>query len=414
MAYMSEMLFIDLEKVIDTFDYRIELMNYVYTENVGDVTNAIKTFFVKCTYVVTSFFNDLVNIVKLYKQESYLQKKIEMIEELVAQDPSLGKIKITFSEPHDELGFKEELQIINNWIHEMSIVKDTRTFVLLQKFHMDSDANDKHYTVTVNKALEAAKNFEKEIEQTRDDLKKNLFDIQNRLLKMPEQRGIVEGFKQICKRFKDMILRKVYIMGNNFDVMLYNVKKYAKKIISEGESMVSVQEIKESTLTEIKKGSKKEKTIEINGKKFEVYTTNTRTCCISNELIIYIDKTFYNYPKSYQDAILAHEAGHYFNGHISNVGKIRDSKKDIRYIKTLSKKFDKITNQRWVEYQHGDNELLYLLTEIEADRFASFIAGKAAIKHALTDRFKDSLNFIDEPDISKYNNERMAIRTKLI
>ena len=124
-----------------------------------------------------------------------------------------------------------------------------------------------------------------------------------------------------------------------------------------------------------------------------------------------------------QRAIILHEIGHYEMGHFG-IHQLPDEVARLKQLEKDIKKFYRLTNEAYTQFIHNDDELVYLLIELEADRFAAKEVGKYGIATALNLHAKQIFkNTIaknpasmtkDEKLLVAYNQERMNLRNWMI
>ena len=166
-------------------------------------------------------------------------------------------------------------------------------------------------------------------------------------------------------------------------------------------------------------------TITFGNHTFELYMLPVEYVSCSNLMgnKIYADKTFFQMSKPMQRAIILHEIGHYEMGHFG-IHQLPDEVARLKQLEKDIKKFYRLTNEAYTQFIHNDDELVYLLVELEADRFAAKEVGKYGIAAALNLHAKQIFkNTIaknpasmtkDEKLLVAYNQERMNLRNWMI
>lgn len=137
---------------------------------------------------------------------------------------------------------------------------------------------------------------------------------------------------------------------------------------------------------------------------------------------VFVDQSFAKYPRAVQKAIIYHEIGHLANGHFGTVDKENDSI-DARRMAKQIQKYKWMVQKSPFKEEMDDDELIYILIESEADKYAAKYVGKRTIDTAIMVRMdRDLYSLIpkkkdvvtdQEELLIAFNEERMRFRAAL-
>ena len=137
---------------------------------------------------------------------------------------------------------------------------------------------------------------------------------------------------------------------------------------------------------------------------------------------VFVDQSFAKYPRAVQKAIIYHEIGHLANGHFGTVDRENDSIDARRMVKQIQKYKWMVSKSPFKE-EMDDDELIYILIESEADRYAAKYVGKRTIDNSIMVRMdRDLYTMIpkkkdkitdQEALLIAFNEERMRFRAAL-
>ena len=223
----------------------------------------------------------------------------------------------------------------------------------------------------------------------------------------------------VLNTIKDSIDKKFDIMVMNMEAMKYEMVRFINEDLDEASNKVVVNK-KEPSARKIMKTAELYDTITYGGDTYNIYKTTVSniSCFNYGGHDIYLDKDFFDLPKGYQLAILYHEIGHNVSGHFGVTKKelkkidipIEDEEKVLKRIKKDIKNFTFHESKRSI-YRHTKDdeyyeELLYILVELDADRFSIKNIGKRLMSNSLhdIDRNMAKGSSIDD-DMLAYNSE---------
>lgn len=137
---------------------------------------------------------------------------------------------------------------------------------------------------------------------------------------------------------------------------------------------------------------------------------------------VFVDQSFKEYPRAIQKAIIYHEIGHLANGHFGTLDKQNDTV-DARRMAHQVKKYKRMVSRSVFKEDMDDDELIYIMVESEADRYAAKFVGKKTVDASLKIRMDrhlvatipEDLNNVTDMEICQimYNQERNKFRAAL-
>ena len=137
---------------------------------------------------------------------------------------------------------------------------------------------------------------------------------------------------------------------------------------------------------------------------------------------VFVDQMFKEYPRAIQKAIIYHEIGHLANGHFGTLDKQNDTV-DARRMAHQVKKYKRMVSRSMFKEDMDDDELIYIMVESEADRYAAKFVGKKTVNASLKIRMDrhlvatipEDLNNVTDMEICQimYNQERNKFRAAL-
>lgn len=411
---------LDLYKLDNVFECEIDLYELEYlSENVVlDGFSLLKKILSKMIKIFLAYTKDIKEITTNYTTKIELKKNLKIIKKAVKTCPNLLKEKITFRLYVDfEKADNYYNTIVTNMSEHLRAISDVQLTNVIEGYDKyKADFFDKFVTINVSDAIDYVEKSIIELDGFINCQVKSLFDIKNILEEANNlEFNCATFFKCFIKKCRNELLRCSYILTLNVDDCIKGISKLVKKEVNEE---VKKYKYEVSTKKMIKK-SKFIKTIDAFGITFNIYETNYNqvSCCNIGGNDIYVNKNFFNQPKGMQNAILFHEFGHYINGDFNNRTLIKE-KNIIKGIQKDIKKFNKIVNKSSyydMKQLNDDTELIYLILELRADRFASKYVGKSLVSKSLIKRFDKELESWDVSDeLKKYNKFRMNLRTKMI
>ena len=419
------------------FEKQIDLLSLYqeeyYTESVGKTMERILV-------LLDQFFVNIKNVLSIHRKQkevdSYLKRlqrlkrtltKKEYNRMMIIQLPALG----------DARTVDDELQIIRNlWAiykikpgSELDKARTANLKNLVPPRGKEFERTRGHVYYTNLSWLEnMVTRCDEDLEKLEKQTKECLFDFD----KMQEQT------KE--KTLKDMSLVKflkasISVIKQHIICMFYNMESFIDGMKGSAHQMIDKETIRrihaydklkdKERIEKYEKNAKHIKTITVGEQNFELYQIDISnvSCYNRNGTHIYVDKSFFENSVAHQKAIIWHEIGHTMSGHFGLVkGNYPDEEKRIRQMKKDIIRFKRF--QKSAMFVHSEDELVYLLCEWEADRYAAKQVGKSNVRKSLMDDaevgffasiIKDPENITDkEAMILAYNKERMKLRTQLM
>ena len=279
---------------------------------------------------------------------------------------------------------------------------------------------DNWYTINVDTAATMYDVTIDNIDKSIKELKKSIYNFSTYVDKSNMDKSEKEEIIVIVlNTIKDSINKKFDIMVMNMEAMKYEMVRFINEDLDEASDKVVVNK-KEPSARKIMKTAELYGTITYGGDTYNIYKTTVSniSCFNYGGHDIYLDKDFFDLPKGYQLAILYHEIGHNVSGHFGLTKKelkkidipIEDEEKLLKRIKKDIKNFTFHESKRSI-YRHTKDdeyyeELLYILVELDADRFSIKNIGKRLMSNSLhdIDRNMAKGSSMDD-DMLAYNSE---------
>lgn len=413
--------YFEIEKLDNQFEMQLA-MEDVFSEGVSDIATKLKSKIKKLLGIFTKYFQDLKTVWKTYKDKRKLHKTIEVCKKAIQQNPKLANEKITFRSYG--LNIKEDIpdseyhKIAANLGQHILAKADERIGNLLEKYEWYVGLSDTFYTIKIKDAIKQMEWTEDSMEKLLDLSKDMLMDFNYYIRTAKEvDISIFHQVKKVMKKIQTKMSRCSNILMMNIEVTIDQLKSKGKKDIEETCKKVRRKELSDDTLI---KNAKHWKTLKFQGETYELYklTNDSIRCFNKKGHYIYLNKEFEKLSEPYQIAIVLHEIGHYNQGHFDNHRGVEDLSKKMKTIRKDVKKYDKLVKKtvfKDIDQIKEGEELLYVLVELEADRFASQFVGKRIMQKALTDSFDRELKKtnVTGEDL-EYNHFRMDLRTSML
>lgn len=291
------------------------------------------------------------------------------------------------------------------------------------------DDGNNIYTATLlhlgRLCVEQLKKYDMEIAE----LRTNLFSLKF-LLEQTEGKHIKDtGIAKFFEKVNAAIKQKCICMLFNIESFLFALKDSTYQIISKEAQERTRRYIKMERkggpkyFEWVQKNAEYVKSIYLDDLEFKIYKLPVKniSCFNMNGYSIYVDEDFFNHSIYFQKAIIYHEIGHYTAGHFG-IDHLPDENTLMIQMKKDIDRFKK--RIRGKAFKHGSNELIYLLVELEADRYAASKVGKRAFIRSIKTHSGNTYQYVipKNPDamtreerlLIAYNKERMVLRTQLI
>lgn len=417
---------LDIEKIDFKYEYNLKLldieMDYT-TEFVG--SEAIKKLKKGIKYLINLTYLSIEELKKINDNQAEklsIGKTIKVYELITKKYPDLSKEKVyirAYKDLKDNDKDYDKKIDHNLLVNVRELLNNPRNAYLLMNYNIDK-ATDGYYEIPLEDAVTQLKtyydNLIKETEEYKNDLKTLSRDIDK---VMSIDVDIFSGIKKLLMNVKEAVIRRTYIFYMNLDLLSYQIKHITEKHVENKAEEVVINIDSKEDIDKVKKSSEQVGTMQVGELTFNIYKTkyNNISCFNLGGHDIFVTNKFFNLPKGYQLAILYHEIGHTTSGHFFPL-EIQDDAERLKIIKKDKKKFDRLVyNSRYynVENLINNEELLYILTELDADRYSANKIGKRLMKSSLKSTFNEMLKNSDlSKDLVKYNKFRMSLRTKMI
>lgn len=402
----------------------------LYEEKVSDIPKTIWKVIDTIYTVFCDYITELSKLHKNKKDRKYMETTIKNVKKAIKSCPKLKEQVIYIDTGFDIIDKKashteDQLDKLGiNLANAVRLRDDDRMNELIQNYYMvrrvDSTEEVYKYKMNIGRAIERIEEGIERVDKKIEENKKFLLNFKNHFIEVykdEHESKIINDFTGIVKYLQLMISKFILVFYFNtedifrqvhdvtLDMVKQGGKKYVKKVSPTNEDI-----IKESNLV---------RKVKLNGKEYEVYQTKFEDvpAMIVGDQFIFVDKNFFNQPKSFQYAILFHEIGHSMSGHFDNKTVLDNRKLEKRFRKE-TKKYDRIVwFSDWYDVKRlgDDTELVYILVELEADRFSSKFVGKRMMKRALDERFTRHIKSLGlEKNLEEYNLFRNKIRLKMI
>lgn len=422
---------IQSDKLDNTFQTSIEYLSMVNENVITDTISSVKEAIHKMLKGFNGFCSQKKEILNLYKTKKELNKKIAYVNRLLKKNPSLGNETIVIRGYNGKImnpDLQEEIQFLKNMMANVKTkYTDKDVYYFFTQYMMSRSGWDNFYKIKISAIPELYVEVTKSIDKEIDELESTLYDFSKYLETANEIENKLNVFTAVINGIQHTLSRRIDILTMNLEVIQYNIGEAVNKLVHKKLTKVVVTPKDDKKIIE---GAEKVKTITYGDETYDIYKTKYKniSCMNYGGFNIYVDNEFFDMPRGYQLAILYHEIGHQQCQHFKpkDMNKpitVEDEEKLMKRIKADMHMFYYYVNNysmfRSDDYRDG-TELIYLLTEWDADRFAAKQIGKSLVRSALTTRFNnmlDSDKHMSDPKnrkIKEYNKDRMRVRTSLI
>lgn len=402
----------------------VRFSNMIYMESVS-----LGQYFRSLHKILTGYINQKKEIRHYYNERKNLISNLDILQKVCEHDKKIANTKILIRGYNDKLMKTKDVDEMILFAKNMFAITDIKIgdpeiYKYFKDYTMRRSGWDKLYEIKIKDIPSLYVSAIKNIDKTIENLELTLHDIQHYIdaeeMTVQKKKNIGMMFEAI----KEAISKHFNILTMNIEVIQYEVNIALHKKTEE----MSSKFVKEPSDKLAMKNSTKVKEITYGDDVYNIYETEypNISCFNYGGNDIYVDKGFFDLPKGYQLAILYHEIGHHQCKHFRpkskkelNNLKVEDDTEIIKRIIRDSMRFyaDAHTYSRYPGAYDDGSELMYLLLEWDADRFASKMVGKFNMKSALSNRFRRGLNAKyknptpNQKDIIDFNNDRMMLRT---
>lgn len=389
---------------------------------------------------IVKLFKQLVqNLIKLTSElitKAKIKIKLKQLKSILKRNPELGTdvIELRYLQLETTNDFT---QFSKNFLSKAKLYKnDKELYELLNKFESAVSSGLHKRKVTMIEGIEMTEDmlerYDKVIHETVNSL------VHFTELKTEDDSKKYRLTSRLSNVFKSLNLTMVSSMFDSIDSLYSGITSNVKQQIRHYASLVSIRTLsatlgKKNTSTQVS-SLKPITKFNIDGREIPVYYGDkdnfSPAAMVSiGEFSTYVvvKPSFMKLSKDVQNAVLYHELGHYVNNHAGRDG-VRNTEKDIKTLKKDVKEFNKISgpmqqtlhdeieefyskNKKYADkiddqVKHNmDNNLVYILKELEADRYAISQGAKKSY-------FKDVL--CGNKDMNDNTREIMTTRYKMM
>ena len=416
---------------LEALDVRFEreLETYVLTEGVLDAPIKIKDFFKRCFLLLDDYVKGITTILSEKKKQKELSFYLQILhkyrpyfnenpvwhkycERMCASDPKyLGELLRSISKlMYQQAKYPEMEKYVQDYMDE--VVRGTKdTDIIMVTYD--------NLCESVKDWLEDSNNQIHEIVSSLTHISKVWAQTKAESL---SQTLIANLFRMTKSACKEVVITTLY---NLTSFKLYTCKMFHESISQkEKESMTNFEGLDVKTKEDMEDHAKVIGTYKFNDVTITVHELPVLTSISYNRngTDVFIDQTFKRYPKAIQKAIIYHEIGHLANGHFGTLTTSNDTI-DARRMAHQIKKYKRIVKHSAFKNDMDDDELVYILIESEADRYASKCIGKRTMdtslkihmRHYADIAIPEDVNHVTdmEMEMIAYNDERNRFRSAL-
>lgn len=416
---------------IQALDNRFEqeLSSYIITEGVLDIPSDIAKFFKRCILLLNDYVNDITEIM----HEKVRQKEIlhyvhalESYKEYFNKNPIWHKY-CPRMETKDPDYLSEMLLSMSRLMYTEADYIDMDKYV---KGYMEDVVRGTKDTdilmVTYDDLCKSVNNWLQISENRIHNIRKRM---QNFSLAWSQTKGenlsqttIAQIFRMAKAACKEIAISTMYNLSS---FRLYTCKMFTQAVSDKEREAAKNYE----NLTTRKKINLEKKSPVVATYQFGELTINVHELPVLSATAynrdgtdVFVDQMFKEYPRAIQKAIIYHEIGHLANGHFGTLDKQNDTV-DARRMAHQVKKYKRMVSRSMFKEDMDDDELIYIMVESEADRYAAKFVGKKTVDASLKIRMDrhlvatipEDLNNVTDMEICQimYNQERNKFRAAL-
>ena len=416
---------------IQALDNRFEqeLSSYIITEGVLDIPSDIAKFFKRCILLLNDYVNGITEIM----HEKARQKEIlhyvhalESYKEYFNKNPIWHKY-CPRMETKDPNYLSEMLLSMSRLMYTEADYIDMDKYV---KGYMEDVVRGTKDTdilmVTYDDLCKSVNNWLQISENRIHNIRKRM---QNFSLAWSQTKGenlsqttIAQIFRMAKAACKEIAISTMYNLSS---FRLYTCKMFTQAVSDKEREAAKNYE----NLTTRKKINLEKKSPVVATYQFGELTINVHELPVLSATAynrdgtdVFVDQMFKEYPRAIQKAIIYHEIGHLANGHFGTLDKQNDTV-DARRMAHQVKKYKRMVSRSMFKEDMDDDELIYIMVESEADRYAAKFVGKKTVDASLKIRMDrhlvatipEDLNNVTDMEICQimYNQERNKFRAAL-
>lgn len=371
----------------------------------------------------------LFNMEYKFRSYGYINAKdIKKINKEKNQYDRVKKIDEKFHNIYDYVMFAKNIE------SKVRNMQDKEMAYVINKYdaYLDDNidkSNDSYVTMQLNEAIHFIDSAVADLEENLPLLVKQLTSL--KLERRSEMTELIVSSSSITqlmptiKLFKHLT-KKVTTTVNKIlftiDAMTMDVKRGVRNSIEDKANEYILKNPNDGKqVLKAVRDSKHVKQVKIGDVTFDIWEMPYKNISCMNVMgkDIFVTKNFFKEPEGIQLAVLYHEFGHTMYNHFGTGQKVRNEDELYKSFEKTLKQYKKtINNTSDTSYAKLNNydELVYLLVELDADRYAAKVVGKPMMRKALDITYDSFLKYDKtmKADAINYNKERMDIRTKLI
>ena len=406
-----------------TFDLYLQLSDEIVIEESTNIFSFLQ-----------EFINRKKRLFSLYCSKNRIKRKAHILNRIIAKNPRFSNRELLVRgygnklKNFESISVDDEIMLMNNiltrYIYKYkddNTKKATTDVELICEEYMKQKAGwDNWYNIDIDTATSMYDVTTENIDKSIADLKKSIYKFSSYIDKTDMDKSDKEEIIiVVLNTIKDSIDKKFDIMVMNMEAMKYEMIRFINEDLDETSDKLIVNK-KEPSVKKIIKSAELYDTITYGTDTYNIYKTSVSniSCFNYGGHDIYLDKDFFDLPKGYQLAILYHEIGHNVSCHFGFKKRelkkldipVEDEEKLLKRIKNDIKHFTFHESKKSI-YRHTKdsdyyNELLYILIELDADRFSMKKIGKRLMSNSLhdVDRNMAKGSSLDD-DMLAYNSE---------
>lgn len=418
-----------LDKRFDQVMDRYDMKFYVTNESVLDAPVAVGNFFKRCILLLDDYVNGIIDILHEKARQKEILRYVHALRsyrEYFNKNPIWHKY-CPHMETKDPNYLSEILLSMSRLMYTEADYIDMDKYV---KGYMEDIVRGTKDTdilmVTYDDLCQSVNNWLKTSEDRIQDIRKRM---RNFSLAWKETNGktlhqttVAKLFRMAKSACKEIALSTMYDLGV---FRLYTCRMFTQAISDkERESVRNYEKLTARKQMNLEKKSPVVATYNFGDLEIKVHELPVLSATAYNRdgTDVFVDQQFKEYPRAVQKAIIYHEIGHLANGHFGTLDTKNDTV-DARRLAYQVKKYKRMVAHSVFKEDMDDDELIYIMVESEADRYASKFVGKKTVDASLKIRMDrhliasipEDLNNITDVEICQiaYNQERNRFRAAL-
>ena len=413
------------EQALSAYDMKFFATN----ESVLNAPSAIASFFKRCILLLDDYVNGITEIMHEKARQKEILHYVHALESykeyfnknpiwhkycprMEAKDPNyLSEMLLSMSRlMYTEADYIDMDKYVKGYMED--IVRGTKDTDILMVTYDD-------LCKSVNNWLQVSENRIHNIRKRMQNFSLAWAQTKGENLSQTTIAQLFRMAKAACKQIA------ISTMYNLSSFRLYTCKKFSQAISDKEREAAKNYE----NLTTRKKINLEKKSPVVATYQFGELTINVHELPVLSATAynrdgtdVFVDQMFKEYPRAIQKAIIYHEIGHLANGHFGTLDKQNDTV-DARRMAHQVKKYKRMVSRSMFKEDMDDDELIYIMVESEADRYAAKFVGKKTVDASLKIRMDrhlvatipEDLNNVTDMEICQimYNQERNKFRAAL-